>query len=371
MQKKHLFNSMKYSEIQMKKLAEELAKRVRIFPEGGNILFLKGEVGAGKTTFTRYFSEYLGAKSGSSPTFTLLEKREISDTVTLFHGDFYRADRERISDIIDEYQDIQAQEISDQKKNNTQKKQYIWILEWFPEKLIPEFFPDEPKIFLNFEHGENQDERDIIYSFDNPLSIEFSGVKRLIERYKTPVHIQHHIEMVRKIAVVVASKLQKNRIPLDRELVENSALLHDCVKYVDFPEYTEQEKHRYQEEITPEKLEIWKRTKQKFFSTDHGKAMAEILTTAPEHFPATARVIESHMTRRIFSDTPMTWEEKCVYYADKRALHDTFVSIHDRLEDGKKRYSHEASPLLEEKIQALERSLETAGKFSGNSLTLT
>ncbi|HID91542.1 TPA: HD domain-containing protein [Candidatus Peregrinibacteria bacterium] len=210
--------------------------------------------------------------------------------------------------------------------------------------------------------------------FENPLSATLHDVQKFREYYKTPVHIQKHIEMVRKIAVCVGKKLQNQKIPVDLELIENSALLHDVVKYVDFPEYTEKEKQRYEEEITPEKLEIWKTTKQKFFTTDHGKAMSQILTTKTENFSgkffATARVVESHMTRRIFSDEPMTWEEKCVHYADKRGLHDTFVTIQERLEDGKKRYAHEASPRLEKRVKALEESLENAGNFSGKTLKI-
>ena len=199
---------MQFSEIEMKVFAEELANRVHIFPEGGNVLFLKGEVGAGKTTFTRYFSQFLGAESGTSPTFSLLEKREITPEITLFHGDFYRGDINRISEILDEYQELQEQEILIRKKQNLSQKKYIWILEWFPEELIPEFFPDSAHIFLNFQHGENRDARTIEIRFANPFSIPFSGVQRIIEQYKTPVHIKNHIEMVKKIAVTVTKKTE-------------------------------------------------------------------------------------------------------------------------------------------------------------------
>ena len=360
-----------FSEEEMKTFAEELAFRVQNFPEGGELLFLKGEVGAGKTTFTRYFSQALGATSASSPTFSFLEKREISENITIFHGDFYRGDISRIEDIMDEYLEMQEEEIQNRKQKNLPENKYIWILEWFPEELISEFFPDKAKIFLNFEHGETQKYREISLQFENPLSCSSSDVKYFVEKYKTPVHIKKHIELVQKIAVTVAQKLRDQKIPIDLELVKNSALLHDAVKYVDFPEYTPSEKKRYQEEITPEKLKIWKETKQKFFTTDHGKAIGEIITTPPYFFPATAKVIDSHMTRRIFLDTPMSWEEKCVHYADKRALHDTFVTITERLEDGKKRYACESSPRLNQLVSDLEKSLEKAGNFLGKNLVIS
>ena len=235
----------KFSEEEMKSFAEEMANRVKIFPEGGQVLFLRGDVGAGKTTFTRFFSQALGADSGTSPTFSLLEKREISDEITLFHGDFYRGDISRVEEIMDEYQEMQERE-----------KTYIWVLEWFPEELISDFFGDVAKIFLDFDHGETPEYRNISLSFENPHSATLADVERLHQEYKTPVHIQEHIEMVRKIAVTVAKKLLQNNVPVDVELVENSALLHDVVKYVDFPKYTPAEKKRYKEKITPEKLQV-------------------------------------------------------------------------------------------------------------------
>ncbi len=360
------FSSHSYTESQMQNFAEELAFRVKNFPEGGQVLFLNGEVGAGKTTFTRFFSQALGANSASSPTFSLIEKREISEKITVFHGDFYRGDDARIEEIMDEYQEMQEKE-----SQKFPEKTYIWILEWFPEHLIEEFFPNIPFLQLDFQHGETPENREISLSFFNPLSVSKKDVENFLEKYKTPVHIRKHIEMVRKIALTVAKKLQKNRIPLDIDLVENAALLHDAVKYVDFTEYTKKEKSRYNEEITQEKLQVWKSIRQKFLKIDHGKAMAEILITFPHFFPATARLIKSHMTRRVFSDEPMTWEEKVLYYADKRALHDSFVTLRERLHDGQKRYAHEASPDLENRIFDLEKLLEISGNFSGKDLEIS
>ncbi len=55
----------------------------------GDILLLHGELGSGKTTFVRYFSEHLKAKTAvSSPTFTLIQT--YPGELPIVHADLYR-----------------------------------------------------------------------------------------------------------------------------------------------------------------------------------------------------------------------------------------------------------------------------------------
>ena len=56
-----------------------------------HILELIGDVGAGKTTFTRGFAKSLGVKQAvTSPSFTISKSYSIPDGKTLIHYDFYR-----------------------------------------------------------------------------------------------------------------------------------------------------------------------------------------------------------------------------------------------------------------------------------------
>jgi len=67
------------------KLAELIAEKV--FP--GMIIGLTGDLGSGKTTFTKYFSRYIGVKDNlNSPTFTIL--KIYSGNYDLYHMDVYR-----------------------------------------------------------------------------------------------------------------------------------------------------------------------------------------------------------------------------------------------------------------------------------------
>ena len=59
------------------------------------------------------------------------------------------------------------------------------------------------------------------------------------------------------------------------------------------------------------------------------------------HEPIIGKIIRKHNFICILDETPNglnSWEEKLLYYADKRVRHDQLVSLQDRLNDLKKRY---------------------------------
>jgi len=79
----HSNNVAQTYEIAKEKIAPLLKK--------GDILILDGELGAGKTTFTRGFVEHFGVNPShvSSPTFTLVNVYNGND-FPIYHVDFYR-----------------------------------------------------------------------------------------------------------------------------------------------------------------------------------------------------------------------------------------------------------------------------------------
>ncbi len=138
--------------------------------------------------------------------------------------------------------------------------------------------------------------------------------------------IEHSI-MVSKIAKHLAEKLVKKGIKVNVELVEKAALLHDIGK-----------------------IKCIKNNNER----GHGKKAEEILKNAG--YPELGKLAKMHMLSRV--DELKTWEEKVVFYADKRISRRKVVSLKKRYEDMEKRYKipeHKKTPF--EKLLKLEREI--------------
>lgn len=85
---------MFFEEVQRELASEsetfEFARQLAPLLRPGLVIYLQGDLGAGKTTFTRALLQAMGHKgSVKSPTFTLVEPYEIG-TQAVFHCDLYR-----------------------------------------------------------------------------------------------------------------------------------------------------------------------------------------------------------------------------------------------------------------------------------------
>lgn len=73
---------------------DRLAKRVALTLKGGEVILLNGELGAGKTAFTKCLAKHLGVEEiVTSPTFTFMKEYN-SGRIPLYHFDMYRASDE-------------------------------------------------------------------------------------------------------------------------------------------------------------------------------------------------------------------------------------------------------------------------------------
>lgn len=82
----------KYMEVIVKNLIDtkKLAKKFAKLLTGGEVILLNGDLGAGKTTFTKFVLKALGVKDDiTSPTFTIM-REYMGSKFRIYHFDMYR-----------------------------------------------------------------------------------------------------------------------------------------------------------------------------------------------------------------------------------------------------------------------------------------
>ena len=161
---------------------------------------------------------------------------------------------------------------------------------------------------------------------------------KLLKKYNVPENIIQHSLFVGRIAVYLAKKLKQSGKNVDINLVEAGALLHDIAKYKSILENNEYA---------------------------HADMAEEILKK--EGYPNVGRIAKMHQLDRV--KELKNWEEKVVYYADKRVLHRKLVSLKERYEDLKRRYNvpkerrYPLEPLLELEKEIFDAINESPDKL--------
>ena len=82
---------------------KRLANIIASFVKVGDVVCLNGDLGAGKTTFTKFFAEAIGIKEiVNSPTFNII-KCYFNKNINLYHIDAYRLEDNNFDMGLDEY----------------------------------------------------------------------------------------------------------------------------------------------------------------------------------------------------------------------------------------------------------------------------
>ena len=160
----------------------------------------------------------------------------------------------------------------------------------------------------------------------------------LLAEYHIPPHIVSHSRAVAKLAVFLAHRLNEKGAAVDVTLLEGACLLHDLLRVHDFKE---PDFNRFERTLPEQEKAKWQRLRAKYKASSHEDAACDILK---EKYPALALTIKRHRYMALLDeeDRPDTWEEKLLYYADKRVMHETIVPLKERLAEGHKRnvFSH-------------------------------
>ena len=130
----------------------------------------------------------------------------------------------------------------------------------------------------------------------------------LLRKNNVPDNIIAHTKKVCEFSLKVCDILEERGIKINRDLVAAAALLHDIKK------------------LEPGEHEI------------EGAKYIESLG-----YPEVSNLIKKHGLKHSFKNEfmPKTWEEKIIFYSDKRVKNDTIVSVDERFEYIKQRYKRE------------------------------
>tara|TARA_Y100001960_G_scaffold134569_1_gene142735 strand:+ start:152 stop:634 length:483 start_codon:yes stop_codon:yes gene_type:complete len=123
----------------------------------GNILFFKGELGVGKTTFIKYLINFLQSRKNQlitevpSPSFNLVNEYHL-ETLIIKHYDLYRINDEKELNNLDIFEDISKQ---------------ITLIEW-PE--IIKNYKINNILDLYFEYDQDYNKRFLTISSNSKIS---------------------------------------------------------------------------------------------------------------------------------------------------------------------------------------------------------
>ena len=135
--------------MQLKSLKDtkKFSKNVSKVIDAGDVILLYGEIGAGKTTFVRFFINYLESKNKIknsevlSPTFNIVYDYDIGN-LKILHYDLYR---------LKNYNDISQLGMFEISDDN------ITIIEW-PELIVPK---PKDRVDILFEYSKLVDSREV------------------------------------------------------------------------------------------------------------------------------------------------------------------------------------------------------------------
>mgnify|MGYP001449239552 CR=1 FL=1 len=142
---------------------KNLSKNISKIIKAGDVIFLYGEIGTGKTTFTRFVINYFESKNRIvnsdvlSPTFNIVYDYDIGN-LKILHYDLYR---------LKNYKDISQLGMFETSNDS------IKIVEW------PELIESKPKdrIDIQFQYSKLIDSRKIkIIGFGKWKDYKFNGI---------------------------------------------------------------------------------------------------------------------------------------------------------------------------------------------------
>ncbi|MBN2087317.1 tRNA (adenosine(37)-N6)-threonylcarbamoyltransferase complex ATPase subunit type 1 TsaE [Candidatus Peregrinibacteria bacterium] len=317
-----------------------LGERLGFGLNKGDTVLLFGELGSGKTHFTKGIAKGLNINETiKSPTFAYVNKYAIEGlskgyrraidesskahqkpikgpSTSFFHYDLYRLNPG------DDLSSIGFDEtIEDDKAIN--------VVEWADRIVLL------PKKYIQVEFESLDEIHKISIKFIDPEVVPKEKIEEFYEEWSTPIHVRNHIKQVTNVAMTIADKFIEKGEIINLNLLYSGAMMHDIARVCDFRKL---EESNFIEEITKEKWNKWedlRKTHQGFHHADIARKFFNEVG-----YPKTAEIIYTHKSKVIATEPELlnSLERKFLFYADKRVKHDEIVPLKERFRDGWERY---------------------------------
>jgi tRNA threonylcarbamoyladenosine biosynthesis protein TsaE len=301
-------------------------------------VFLRGELGAGKTTFIQGLGFGLGLLDAlASPTYALEQRYPLPSNEEFLHIDLYRLDRKSADDLIASSDGFCG----------------IRCIEW-AERMSS--YGGERTIDVLLQEDRGGRRLEIV--FRDLMIPAASAVEAWRDDVALPRHIRDHCDAVAELSRVFADALLQRGVILRPLVLKRAAELHDLFRFLDFrpgaaPDGIEDD---------PREAAVHVQWKTTFMGLRHEPACAKFLRE--RGFPQLADVVAVHGLELPSPPRP-TIEQKVLFYADKRVLGDRIVTLEERFSDFRKRYgAGKESPVATQwmaEVETVERQLFPEG----------
>ena len=304
-------------------------------------IYCTGELGTGKTTLLQGFARRLGiGENLTSPTFALeqrysfplsacpacpseaLRRREPCRRASRFpltellHLDLYRLSTREAQELVansDNFDGIRCIEWADRLPDCGEKEGiHIYLSEILPG-------------------SDRKNCRELRVTFSDSLLPTRERIEQWRGDAALPAGVRRHCDAVAAFSArIAASFLGQGRFVRPLALTR-AAEVHDLLRFVDF----RQNGAHGTDEPTEEQQNTWIRWKERFPGQRHEAACATFLRG--EGYDALAHIVEPHGLS-LPHPSRTTIEQRILYYADKRVMSDTVVTLDERLADFRMRY---------------------------------
>jgi len=300
-------------------------------------IWLRGELGSGKTTFTRGLGFGLGlGEKITSPTYAL--ENRYGDK--LLHLDLFRLEPEEAKRVLEASEEFPG----------------IRVVEW--SERVGLGLGLGLGIAVEFEEV-SENERKLKITFNDITWPDRSTIETWREEVHLPEHIVKHCDAVAAYAKTLAEELLRRGTVARPEAVRVAGELHDLLRFIDFhpkagppvvetpdPQLTSTNHNRMRMAATAGRASrqqttniaqtIWQQLTNRY-PFPHEEACTRFVEE--QGYPELGEIIRPHGLRSLDEKGALaTTEQKLLFYADKRIMVDKVVTLDERFDDFIERY---------------------------------